>query len=77
MPWRNQLITFLIKGGTTGRPQVNIMQSTARYANSKQVLAYLNALQAEGKVQKFKVPAARGLDATVWRATNKILTESQ
>lgn len=72
--WREELIRYLIAGGTTGQKQSEIQRRLAAHARSVEIDIELEGLLASEKVQKFSVPASgRGKPATVWRATTKIL----
>ena len=71
--WQDQLLRFLISGGLGGREQSRIMNVLADHAYADRILHELNALRADGKVQKFNLPMKGKGTVVVWRATTEIL----
>lgn len=73
--WDEQVILFLVNGGTLGRTQREIMLRYKGTIDSVALNAFLEALREEGKLDRFRVPhpSGKGNPRTVWRATTKIL----
>lgn len=70
--WQGTIVRMLINGGTTGLKQGELLVRVGREVTGAQLTEFLNTLLMEHKVQKFRVPIARGQPAIVWRATTKI-----
>lgn len=74
--WRDMLHDYLIKAGTTGKKQSEIVTRFQGKMQAAQIKAELNTLHLEDKVQKFDVPSSGGRSgrgAVVWRATTKLV----
>jgi len=74
--WQSTLAQYLIRAGTQGRKRGEITRFMERWANADMIENELNALQAEGKADKFSVRPANGRSGrsiVIWRATTKIL----
>lgn len=73
--WREDLIHYLVTAGTVGRTQMALTTRMRKHVTAEQIIAEMESLHEEGKVQKFSVPtpSGKGPSATVWRATTKIL----
>lgn len=74
--WRDDLVHFLITGGTVGRKQTEILARFQSRVKAAQLKGELEALWAEDKVQKFIVKETQGRGYTLWRATTKIRVKS-
>lgn len=73
--WRDQLVRFLITGGTTGRSQSEILARLQDHATSALIRNELDALHLEDKVQRFDIPSeiTKGRAKIIWRATTKLV----
>jgi hypothetical protein len=73
--WEDQVVRFLVNGGTTGRGWYEIERMYRGAVSREALLYFLETLQLEGKVDRFQVPSAsgKGTPKTVWRATTKIV----
>ena len=71
--WQGIIVKYLISAGTIGVLQAELQNRACRYVNGRTVNAYLHTLWAEGKVQHFELPSARGLPGKWWRATTKMV----
>jgi len=67
--WRDILSDWLIESGIQGVPHWKIISRFQRRANAKEITDHLEALQAEDRVQRFRVDSG----GMVWRATTKML----
>ncbi len=74
--WRLELIHTLVAAGTNGIKQSHLQARFQNWADGPTIRHELEALRAEGKVQKFIIPLkGSGTAPTVWRATTKILED--
>jgi hypothetical protein len=74
--WREELQRYLIAAGTNGKKQTDIVIRLQNWVTRDEVVAELEALLAEKKVQKFKPQTVgRGKAPTIWRATVLILEQ--
>jgi len=73
--WRDVLHDYLIKAGTSGRKQSEIVVRFQGKVDGASIRSELEALHLADKVQKFEIPtpARGGRSATVWRATTKLV----
>lgn len=70
--WREGVEDFLITGGTNGRKQHQIVERFHLAADAPTILAHLESLRAEKKVDTYKLPT-KGRPAIIWRATTEIM----
>ena len=74
--WREELQRFLITAGTNGRKQTDIVERLQNWIDAGTITEELEALRAEERVQKFKLPnTGKGRTPTIWRATTKLLKD--
>jgi hypothetical protein len=70
--WHQELEQLLIRAGTTGLKQKEIIIKMQGYTTAEPIEEYLMALASEGKVQRFTVQT-RGRPTKIWRATSAML----
>ena len=75
MDYQDAIRDMLIRSGTQGIKQQAFTIRLTRWATGEEIHEYLEALRAEGKVQKFvdRWKGRQGAPPTYWRATTKIL----
>lgn len=75
--WQEDLLEFLIGGGTLGRNQSDLLRRFQNRATAEMILNELEFRQIEKKIQKFSIPPPGkiGRPATVWRATTALVEE--
>lgn len=73
--WQEDLVDYLISGGTQGRNTSEILRRFQNRVASDQITGELESYQVEGRVQKFTYPpkGGKGRPTTVWRATTKMV----
>lgn len=72
LDWQEELKRLLIDAGTDGIKQSKLVKRFDHWKEADDVLAELEVLAIQHKVQKF-VTHGRGRPATIWRATTLIL----
>jgi beta-phosphoglucomutase-like phosphatase (HAD superfamily) len=73
--WDEQVVLYLIRGGTNGRSWGEISKHYHGHVTVTALRNFLETLRAEGKVDRFQVPVASGSGKprTVYRATTKLV----
>lgn len=75
--WQEDLLEFLVGGGTVGRNQSDLLRRFQNRATADMILNELEFRHVEKKIQKFSIPPAGkiGRPTTVWRATTSLVEE--
>lgn len=73
--WDEQVVLYLIKGGTNGRSWRELSKHYGEQVSIADLRNFVETLRAEGKVDRFQVPVASGSGKpkTVYRATTKLI----
>lgn len=73
--WQEDLIDYMINGGTAGRNQSDILRRFQNRATTDMITSELESYQIEKRMQKFMYPpkGGKGRPTTMWRATTKML----
>lgn len=77
--WHERLASLLIRAGTTGKKQSEIVKALQGFATAATLEGQLEAWWAEDKVQRFTVPPPErgGRSTIVWRATTKLVEQEK
>lgn len=73
--WREEIEMMLIEAGTDGVKQIAFTTHLSNYCDADQIVAHLEGLLAQNKVQKFLPITKRGRPPTIWRATTLIMED--
>lgn len=73
--WREEIELMLIEGGTDGVKQGAFTDHLSNYCDADKIVAHLELLLSQNKVQKFLPETRRGRPPIIWRATTLIMED--